>query len=246
MASSRVRVLLTPRPGSQTPGAARPARDECAVVIDVLRATTTLTVALGHGATRVIPAATPEEAFARRRTIPQALLCGERDGRRIEGFDLGNSPFEYPVPAVSGRPLIFASTNGSQAMIASADARRRLLAAFVNLRAVVERLAGERRIVIVCAGKLGGFALEDAACAGLLVRRLVERGAKASGAEAAFASTIAPRDAAETKALVQGASHGRYLRALGPEFARDVEFCGELDSLDAAWELERDETRSRA
>lgn len=207
------------------------------MVIDVLRATTTLTVALGHGASEVHPVATPEEAFRKRALLPQALLCGEREGRRIEGFDLGNSPYEYPVTAVSRRALIFASTNGSLAMLDAAGARRRVLAAFVNLQAVAERVAGERKIVIVCAGKLGGFALEDAACAGLLLERLIQRGATAEGPGAAIARTLAPRDAEETRALVQGAAHGRYLRTLGPEFARDVDFCGDLDALDQAFEI---------
>lgn len=206
-------------------------------MIDVLRATTTLTVALGHGAARVVAVATPEQAFARRAAIPHALLCGEREGRRIEGFDLGNSPFEYPVTAVEGRTLVFASTNGSLALLASRAARRRLLAAFVNLHAVVERLHGERRVVIVCSGKLGRFALEDAACAGLLLDRLAARGAAVEGAAARLARRLAPRDAPEARALVEGASQGRFLRSLGPEFARDVEFCADLDTVDRAFEI---------
>ncbi len=214
-----------------------PARDDCAVVIDVLRATTTLTVALGHGAARVVPVATPEQAFEQLRTLPQALLCGEREGRRIDGFDLGNSPHEYPVTAVAGRPLIFASTNGSLALLVAGAARRRLLAAFVNLSAVVERLAGERRIVVLCAGKLGNFALEDAACAGLLVARLARAGAVVAGAGAELARRLAPGGAPEVRALVQGASQGRFLRGLGSEFARDVEFCSELDAIDQAFEV---------
>ena len=210
------------------------------MVIDVLRATTTLTVALGHGARRVHPVATPEAARAAREALPGALLCGEREGLRIEGFDLGNSPFEYPVTRVAGRTLIFASTNGSLAMLAAAACRRRTLAAFVNLGAVVERLAGERAVVIVCAGKLGRFALEDAACAGLLCERLARTGAAFEGPEAKLARSLAPRDAAETRSLVQGSSHGRYLRSLGPEFARDVEFAGALDALDQAFDLSAD------
>lgn len=217
--------------------AAAPRPEETAVVIDVLRATTTLTVALGHGAAGVEAAATPEAAFERRRAMPRALLCGEREGRRIEGFDLGNSPFEYPVTAVAGRTLIFASTNGSQAMLAARRARRRVLAAFVNLESVVERIAGDRRVVIVCAGKLGGFAIEDAACAGLLCERLERRGARLEGSSAALARCLAPHDASDTRALVQGAAHGRYLRWLGPDFARDVEFCADLDAIDRAFEI---------
>jgi phosphosulfolactate phosphohydrolase-like enzyme len=166
---ARVRVLLAPTRST----APRPGAGECAVVVDVLRATTTLTVALGPGALRVLAAATPEQASALRAGHPGALLCGERGGLRIDGFDLGNSPFEYPVPVVAGRTLIFASTNGSQALLAAAAARRRLLAAFVNARAVVERLAGERAVVIVCAGSSGRFAIEDAGCAGLLCERLL-------------------------------------------------------------------------
>ena len=232
-APGRVRVLLAPPRSS----AARPRAEECAVVVDVLRATTTLTVALGHGAARVRAAATPEQAAAERATHPDALLCGERAGLKIEGFDLGNSPFEYPVTAVSGRTLIFASTNGSQALLACGAARRRLLGAFVNLSALVERLAPERTVVIVCAGSSGRFAMEDAGCAGLLCERLAERGATLEGPEAALARALAPRDARAVRALVQGSSHGRDLRAMGAEYARDVEFCAELDALDQVFEV---------
>jgi 2-phosphosulfolactate phosphatase len=194
-------------------------------------------VALSHGATRVIPVATPEAAIARRGELPGALACGERDGCIVPGFDLGNSPFEYPVTQVAGRTLIFASTNGSGALLATAAARRRVPAAFVNLSAVTERLAGEPRIAIVCAGKLGSFALEDAACAGLLCARLVERGARLEGAAASLAAHIAPQDASEVRAVVQGCDHARTLRELGPAYARDVEFCATLDSLDQVAEV---------
>ena len=207
------------------------------MIVDVLRATTTLTVALGHGARAILPAASREEALAIRARTPGALLCGEREGRRIEGFDLGNSPFEYAVPVVSGRSLVFASTNGSLAMQAAARARRRLLAAFVNLEAAVRSLQSEDEVEIVCSGKLGGFALEDAACAGLLCERLATGGARLEGAAARLVVTLAPRNAEETRAVVQGCAHGRYLRELGPEFARDVEFCGGLDTLDRAFEV---------
>jgi 2-phosphosulfolactate phosphatase len=233
MAPGRVRVLLTPPPSS----AARPRADECAVVVDVLRATTTLTVALGHGASRVLAAATPEEAAALRTTHSDALLCGERGGLKIEGFDLGNSPFEYPVTTVTGRTLIFASTNGSQALLASRAAPRRLLGAFVNLSALVERLTRERAVVIVCAGSSGRFAIEDAGCAGLVCERLAARGAALEGPEAALARALAPRDARAVRALVQGSSHGRDLRGMGADYARDVEFCADLDVLDQVFEI---------
>jgi 2-phosphosulfolactate phosphatase len=226
----RVSVLLHPDAGEVGSGVA-------AVVIDVLRATSTLTIALLNGARGVTAAATPEEARELRGRNPGALLCGERDGLIIPGFDLGNSPFEYAANTVAGRPLIFASTNGSQAMRRARPARRTVLAAFINAAAAVERLGAEERVVVVCAGKTGRFALEDAACAGLLCARLVGRGARLEGAPAGFALSLAPRDAGDVRRVVEGASHGRYLRQLGGEYARDVEFCGRLDAIDRAFEI---------
>lgn len=225
----RVQVRLTPS-GPPLPAGAT------LVAVDVLRATSTLSQALAHGAARVLEAATVEEGFALRDRHPGSLLCGERDGRIVPGFDLGNSPFEYTPERVHGRTLVFASTNGSQALRLGAGARR-VLAAFVNLEAAAARLRDAAHVVIVCAGKLGGFALEDAACAGLLVGRLHAGGARVDGAPAALAAQLAPRDAAGVRAVVEGSAHGLWLRSLGPEFARDVAFCAGLDTLDRAFEV---------
>jgi 2-phosphosulfolactate phosphatase len=237
----QVEVALVPAldrgSGRLTPVRPRDARAWTAVAIDVLRATTTLAVARQNGAGRVIPVATPEEAFARREREPGALLCGERDGRRIQGFDLGNSPAEYGRETVEGRPLIFASTNGSLALLATAPCRRRLLGAFVNASAVVDALQGGPRVLLVCAGKLGAFALEDAACAGWLCARLAERGARLAGPAARLALALAPRDADGVRALVQGSAHGRYLRSLGSGYAADVEYCCRLDAIGQASEV---------
>jgi len=213
-------------------------RDAVAVIVDVLRATTTLTQALANGARGVLPASSVEEAFDLKRRHPAALLCGEREGRKVDGFDLGNSPLEVTPAVVAGRTLIFASTNGSIAMRRAAGARRRLLAAFVNASAVVAALAGERRVVIVCAGKLGRFALEDTLLAGWLCARLVERGGSPRGPAARLVLALAPRDAGEVRALVQGASHGRYLRTLGPDYAADVEVASGLDTIDRVFDLD--------
>lgn len=230
-------MRVTVRLSAARAAAAPPRSSACAIVVDVLRATTTLSVARANGAARIVPVATPEAAFEARRRMPEALVCGEREGRIVPGFDLGNSPLEYTPERVAGRTLIFASTNGSLAMLAARSVRRILLGAFVNASAVLEAVRGEPHVAIICAGKLGGFALEDAACAGFLCARLAEREARLAGPEAAFAVALAPGDARETRALVQGASHGRYLRALGPAFAEDLEFCAAVDSLDRACEI---------
>lgn len=207
-----------------------------ALIIDVLRATTTLSVALANGAGRVIEAATVEEAFTLKRRHPDALLCGEREGKVVEGFDLGNSPFEYPPERVGGRTLVFASTNGSQSL-RLAMGRRRVLTCFRNLAAAVERVKDARDVVIVCSGKLGRMSLEDVACGALAAARLEAHGAKARDWASAGARALAPRDAADVARIVEGCSHGRYLRTLGAAFARDVVFCGALDTLDSAFEV---------
>jgi 2-phosphosulfolactate phosphatase len=209
----------------------------CAVVVDVLRATTTLTVALTHGARAVIPTATTEEALALRRSRPATLACGERNGRIVPGFDLGNSPFEYTEERVRGQTLAFASTNGSLAMLAARGARRRVLAAFVNAAAVVESVRRERQVTIVCAGKVGGFCLEDAACAGLLLARLEAHGGVPDGAPARFARALAPTDGDDVRALIEGTANGRELRSMGPAYVRDVEMCAGLDTLGRAFDL---------
>ena len=211
--------------------------DATAILVDVLRATTTLSVARNHGAAGVIAAATVREARELIARHPDALLCGERDGRILPGFDLGNSPFEYTRERVANRLLIFASTNGSQSLKLAAAARRRVLGAFVNASAVVERVAADSAVWILAAGRLGHPSLEDLACAGWIARALAARGFTLASPAARLVATLAPPDAAGVRALVEGASHARTLCGLGAAFTRDVEFCATLDALDAAYEV---------
>ena len=232
--------LAAPKPGraarwelSGSPG------EWSAVIVDVLRATSTLTLALAHGARGVEAFAEPAFAVARRAGDASVLACGERDGRKVEGFDLGNSPLEYTRERVEGRTLAFASTNGSLALLATAGCARRTLGAFINASAVLQRIreTRPRNLLIACAGKLGGFALEDAAFAGWLCASLVGEGATLEGAAARLSCAIAPRDAAEARAAVEGSSHGRTLCRMGEAFRRDVEFCAGLDRVGQAFDV---------
>jgi 2-phosphosulfolactate phosphatase len=207
----------------------------CAVIIDVLRATTTLTVALSRGAASVVAVATTDEAIALRGR--GYLACGERGGRIVPGFDLGNSPFEYTFERIAGRTLAFASTNGALALIAARGAKRRVLGAFVNAGAVLDAVAGEPDVALVCAGTLGQFSLEDAACAGWLALGLRERGARLDDASARLAATLAPADRGEVRALLESSENGRDLRALGASYVADVEFCSELNTIEHAFSI---------
>ncbi|MFN0018061.1 MAG: 2-phosphosulfolactate phosphatase [Pirellulaceae bacterium] len=140
------------------------------VVIDVLRATTTIIHALAAGAKEVIPLLEVEEARQLAAKLGgQAVLGGERRGQRIEGFDLGNSPLEYTPAAVGGKTLVFTTTNGTRAMLRCQQARRILIAGFVNFSAVCRELADEEQIDIVCAGTDSHVTREDTLLAGAIV-----------------------------------------------------------------------------
>src|SRR5947208_1029251 len=150
-----------------------------AVVVDVLRATTTIVHALAAGCVSVRPCAEVDEARALADSLPagKVLLGGERDGKPLPGFDLSNSPRECTPAVCRGRTLVLTTTNGSRALLRAAAAERVLVAAFVNFSAVCEQLRLDRRPVhVVCAGDGGSVALEDALLAGGIVDFLSERG----------------------------------------------------------------------
>jgi len=148
--------------------------DDIYIIIDVIRATTTLAVMFDQGAARVCVADTIEQAHKAAQIHPGRLLCGERNALPPPGFDYGNSPAQFSQLDLSGRELILATTNGTRALHACPEGATRLAGCFYNALAVTSwalSLAQERycNIAIVCAGKLGYFALDDATCAGYLV-----------------------------------------------------------------------------
>lgn len=143
------------------------------VVVDVLRATTTICHALSAEAECVVPCLEIDEARVTAAKLgPAALLGGERLGRRIEGFHFGNSPTEYTAKAVAGRTVVFTTTNGTRAMRRAAQAGELLMGAFVNLSTIVAALAERDRVDILCAGTGGVITAEDALFAGAVVARV--------------------------------------------------------------------------
>jgi 2-phosphosulfolactate phosphatase len=146
-----------------------------AAVIDVLRATTTITEAIANGARALVPAADLEDALRLAQTFgrDEVVLCGERGARKIEGFDLGNSPLEFTSEAVADKLVVMTTTNGTRALIAGQGADRCVVASFLNMSAIArDLLSSGKPIVIVCAGREGRFSLDDALCAGSLIRAL--------------------------------------------------------------------------
>ncbi len=154
------------------------------MVIDVLRASTTIATALAHGAAGVLPVADLAEARAlAARLGPGTLLGGERGGVRIEGFDLGNSPREYTPQRVAGKTIVITTTNGTAALHACRDAREILVGAIVNRAAVadaVRRLTtgvGRADVHLVCAGTDGVVSGEDVLAAGAILDAATRAGA---------------------------------------------------------------------
>ncbi len=207
-------------------------RERTVVVIDVLRASSTIVTALGNGAREVIPASTVESAMKIAGTLgpEQALLGGERNGRIIQGFDLGNSPAEYAPSKVQGKSVIFTSTNGSQAMVKARYAAELAIGAFINMSAMASFLRERPRdFVLLCSGRNGGFSLEDAVCAGMLVSRVVgEREASMSDSAIAAASLYRSLGRAILK-MMRTSDHGRYLEEIG--FGADIRYCAAVDSV---------------
>jgi len=208
-----------------------PARGASVVVVDILRATSTITAAFMNGVHSVVPALSPDEARATHHARPGMLLGGERHGVLIDGFDMGNSPREYTREVVEGRDIAFTTTNGTRLMRALATSEPLYVGSYLNLSSVCQAVADDGADALVaCAGTHGTFTLDDALFAGACVSRLApafdELTDTALAAKAMWvvmggdiaASTAAPRP-------------GRILIDMG--FAADIEFCAQVDLTDA-------------
>jgi 2-phosphosulfolactate phosphatase len=213
--------------------AAMPPSGATAVVLDVVRASTTIVTALANGARAVVPLSTPEEARARAATWADgpALVGGERGGAPPPGFDCGNSPAEYTRERVEGRTVLFTTTNGTRALLALRGARRVAVGGFVNAAAVARWAAADAGdVVLVCAGEKGRFCLEDAACAGLLVARLEVHRPAGLTDSARAARILWERYAADPAALLADATWAQAL--VGQGRGGDLALCVALDVYD--------------
>jgi 2-phosphosulfolactate phosphatase len=218
--------------------------DGVAVVVDVLRATTTIVHALAAGCTTVCPCAEVEEArdLAGGMRVGRVLLGGERGGLPLPGFDLGNSPREYTAALCKGNTLVLTTTNGTRALLRAAEAPRVLVAAFVNYSAVCEQLRQEMRPVhIVCAGSEGEVTLEDTLLAGALVDFLCEGAEVCLNDSARLAWDCFENHGRVLLGALEISKGGANLRALG--YDDDIRAAAEVDQFALVPELRRDPLR---
>jgi 2-phosphosulfolactate phosphatase len=144
------------------------------VVIDVLRATTTIVTALNNGAKEIIPVSSIEFAMkvSGNSFSGHTLLGGERNTKKIEGFALGNSPLEYSPEIVNGKSIVIFTTNGSKAIVKAKYSSQLLICSFLNVSSIAKHLADQSEVIILCSGNNGLFSMEDAVCAGNLIAEL--------------------------------------------------------------------------
>ena len=205
------------------------------LVLDVLRASTTVAVALSNGARAVIPFESSDEVIERAKQFERSdvLLAGERKMHTIPGFDLGNSPREYIGDTVEGKTVLLTTTNGTVALAGLQGARDVVVASYVNYSAVSAMIRAAARgaadVSIVCAGRDRQFALEDAACAGRYTRGVTKRLANVRLNDAAQACClIDKRYGDRLDQLFEDSEHGRALAEAG--FGDDLAVCAAVDS----------------
>jgi 2-phosphosulfolactate phosphatase len=215
-----------------------------AVVVDVLRASTTIVHALAAGCCAVRPCAEVEEAKALAGDMPagKVLLAGERGGRPLPGFDLGNSPREFTPKTCAGTTLVLTTTNGTRALLRAAEAERVLVAAFVNYSAVCEQLRQDRRAVhIVCSGTEGQPTLEDTLLAGALVEFLCEEMDVTLNDSARLAWDCFENHGRVLVGALEISQGGANLRRLG--YDEDIQAAADVDKFALVPELRRDPLR---
>ena len=212
---------------------------EVAVVIDVLRATSVMTTALANGASKIVTCQQISEAKELASELNSELaaaplLCGERNCEPIEGFDYGNSPSEYSLPAVKDRTLVLTTTNGTRAIAAANAAKRMIIASFLNLTATVDYLLGTESVHLVCAGTNGQITAEDVLLAGAIVDRLSKTepvdfdddAALAQGLWQSWFQKTSPTSQTLANRLAQ-TQGGRNLIKVG--YSLDLERCAQID-----------------
>ncbi len=193
------------------------------VAIDVLRATTAICTAFEHGAEKVIPVSSVEEALEYKR---KGFMAGaERGGKIVEGFDFGNSPFSFMGDAVRGKTIVLTTTNGTRAINLAAKTHKVIVGALVNLDAVIEYLIDQPDdVLLLASGWQGKFNLEDSICAGAITEALLASGKYLSDEDSTIAALFLFQKARDNYfGFLKASSHRRRLRNLN--LNEDIKYC---------------------
>ena len=214
------------------------ARQSIVVVIDVLRATSTIATALNNGSRAILPVANLNEALSAAARMKNVLLAGERQAQKPAHFDLGNSPLEFSAEVVNDKTIILSTTNGTRALRSIQNAREIIMASFLNFETIVTYLGRkEDDVIFYCAGNEGAFSLEDTLCASLLIRHLSKGRSDVRLSDAAQWNLQALRELIpfpdvvheeEILAIVSRSEHAQKLKKL--QLDEDIAYCCRLNS----------------
>nr|WKN38245.1 2-phosphosulfolactate phosphatase [Tunicatimonas sp. TK19036] len=208
--------------------------EKVVVVVDVLRASSTMVTAFAHGLERLMPVAYVEGCLALQRL--GYLSAGERDGAKVEGFNFGNSPYDVMDKSLEGKSLAMTTTNGTLAIERAKDARKLLIGTFLNMSAVVKYLQKlDEPVLVMCAGWKGYINLEDTLFAGALVSALKETH-EIQGDSSLTAQLLYESSKDNLLEVVSQASHAQRLKDLSAD--KDMRYCLQIDEYDVVPVLE--------
>jgi len=201
--------------------------DSIVVIIDIFRATSSICYGIDNGAEAIIPVAEVEECAAYREKGLDYLLAAERDGKVVDGFDFGNSPFSYAKEKVAGKTVVLTTTNGTHALHMSIKAKQIVIGSFLNLTAISNWLKQQNdNILLVCAGWKNNFNLEDTLFAGAVAEKL--KGLDYKWDDAAIAANDMYQLAKDDlNVYLKKSSHGERMKKLG--ILEDIDFCLNVD-----------------
>lgn len=210
-------------------------RGKQVVIVDILRASSTMITALANGADAIYPVYEMEQAQRLAATLDRAsvLTCGERNGLTIQGFDIGNSPMSCTPNIVTGKRLIMTTTNGTHAIEKAKPAKKMYIAGFLNASAVLQALMREEiPVLVVCSGWKGRSSLEDTLFAGYLVHHLLGKkrtsGSLHDSVKMALSLYWQHKDSIEGAILKS--DHARRLK--GVVDAKEMKYCSSIDVFD--------------
>ena len=193
------------------------------LVIDILRATTSMVVMLENGATSVRPVAGVDEAMALKQGQAGLLIAGERNGYKVEGFDFGNSPQEFTKDRVEGESLVITTTNGTQAISLSLAASHIWVGGFLNMTALVEAICGVGdEVFLFCAGWKGHVNMEDTLFAGAVAQALVNKGWEIGDDASRAAMALWGQARGDLHGFLAEASHVQRFQSMHAESDLDV------------------------
>lgn len=207
-------------------------KDKIVVIIDVLRATSVMITALANGARGVYPYKDIESVLENSKKSKSFVLAGERKGLKIEGFDFGNSPLEYTKEAVEGKDMFMTTSNGTRAIENSAKGSKKIfIGAFLNVESIVKKILKENDdTVIVCSGTDDNFSLDDALCAGEIIKRAKEKNKDIHLTDIGLAMKKLAETSLGIENTLEGSRHFEYLKKIG--FYGDMNHCFTMDMFD--------------